>query len=264
MKFCSRCGTQLNETALFCPGCGTPVAQAAPVPVEEPIAVEEPTVAEEPIVVEEPTQAAEPVPACVAPQKKKFLLPLILGGVALLLIAAIVTSIILSNIMIEPIKTHMDVYYGFAYSKIEDLAPKEYWDAIKEENPSFSIEKAIAKHEKSNKSELDLMEDLYGNDIKFSYVITKYTPMSKEMLRTIADCLDDKYDIDADSVKRGCQVWMDYTLKGESYTQSYKNLTVMLLKIEDKWYSITLSTHDGELIVNFDLPYYIQTYISGS
>jgi len=72
MNFCSNCGAQLNEGALFCSNCGAPVAtaQKAPeIPVPEPdipqVSVPEPEPVPEPVfpAAEEFVSAAEePVP----------------------------------------------------------------------------------------------------------------------------------------------------------------------------------------------------------
>ena len=63
MKFCTQCGKQLDDDALFCTSCGTRTAPAAvPVPeVEpEPVPVPEPVV--EPEIVREYVPEPEPVP----------------------------------------------------------------------------------------------------------------------------------------------------------------------------------------------------------
>jgi len=66
-KFCSKCGTQLSDDAMFCANCGAPVAQqvaepVAPQPVAQQVA--------EPVVAESVAQqVAEPVVAQpIAPQ----------------------------------------------------------------------------------------------------------------------------------------------------------------------------------------------------
>ena len=62
-KYCSKCGTQLSDSALFCANCGAPVAQpvaepVVPQPVAQPVA--EP-VAVQPVVEPVAQQDAQPV-----------------------------------------------------------------------------------------------------------------------------------------------------------------------------------------------------------
>lgn len=64
MAFCTNCGTQIPDGAVFCPGCGTKQAPEAPVSAE-PIRFEETQVldAQEPVyapVYEEPAPTYEP------------------------------------------------------------------------------------------------------------------------------------------------------------------------------------------------------------
>ncbi len=37
MKYCSHCGTQIPDEALFCPNCGTRVITPAQQPVQQPV-----------------------------------------------------------------------------------------------------------------------------------------------------------------------------------------------------------------------------------
>lgn len=70
MKFCTSCGQQLADDAMFCSVCGTkqeaPVVEAAP--AVEPAPVVEAAPAVEPVPVVKPVPAVEPAPA---PQKEK-------------------------------------------------------------------------------------------------------------------------------------------------------------------------------------------------
>lgn len=79
-KFCSQCGTQLSDDAMFCANCGAPVAQQVAEPVvPQPVAqqVAEPVVAQ-PIAPQPATQQAVPYtqPQAVKSSKIDFKKPL--------------------------------------------------------------------------------------------------------------------------------------------------------------------------------------------
>ena len=66
MKFCTQCGNQLEDDALFCTSCGAKAAPAAaPVPEPIPEPVVEPEIVRE--YVPEPEPIPEPVPSYTVP-----------------------------------------------------------------------------------------------------------------------------------------------------------------------------------------------------
>ena len=73
--FCPQCGSKLADGAKFCPSCGAPVAAAAP-PAATP-----------------PAQASVPTPPPAQPRRSKA--PLVIGGVAVLVVAALVALAVL-------------------------------------------------------------------------------------------------------------------------------------------------------------------------
>ena len=73
--FCPQCGSKLADGAKFCPSCGVQVAAAAP-PAATP-----------------PAQASAPTPPPAQPRRSKA--PLVIGGVAVLVVAALVALAVL-------------------------------------------------------------------------------------------------------------------------------------------------------------------------
>jgi hypothetical protein len=57
-KFCGNCGTKLNDTAVFCGGCGKPVPGSSPVPAAQPVAASTP-----PVFSAQPVTSVPPAPA---------------------------------------------------------------------------------------------------------------------------------------------------------------------------------------------------------
>ena len=91
-KFCGKCGTSLNDTAVFCGGCGSPVPAGAPAaPVQSPAAAQ-PAPGYTPVAAYNPAPAYAPVAAYVpgAPmppaKKSNTLLKVIIAFVVLLFV----------------------------------------------------------------------------------------------------------------------------------------------------------------------------------
>ncbi len=267
MKFCTNCGAKLEDMSVFCPNCGNrvaapaPVAEPAPAPVVEPAPM--PAFEPAPAPVFEPT----PAPVVEPPKKKKSKAPLILGIVAGVLVVAIVAVIVLSSFVTAPIKTYLEVELAGNFDKIEELAPAAYWDHLEDKYKGFSLDDAIKQYKEKEeyKSQLELAEEVWGDKFRFSAVITKYTPMPKGMVEDLGEYLDDEYGIDADSVKRGCYITVEGTLKGEANAGLLNDATVPMLNIDGKWYFVSVyeTTKDDKMVTacEFPMPYFIQEYI---
>lgn len=131
--FCAKCGNPMDDDALFCTNCGAGVAKE--VPAEEPAApVEEAPVCpevEQTVVSEETVQEiAEPeVPAfelntegeVAKPKKKISPLPFILGGVAVVVVVALLAIFNWSN---------FSGFFERTFSSPEKLQTKVYEDVV--------------------------------------------------------------------------------------------------------------------------------------
>ena len=171
--FCNKCGSQLADNATFCGNCGTPVS-ASPAPAEEaPVAAPAPAEAAPaaeiapveaapaaeaaPVAEVAPVEAApvaEAVPAAPAPvetapaapaapaagtpaapaKKNKWLLPLIIGGSAfvVVLIAVIILVVALVN---RDIKVDLNEFASFEYTGYDTVGEAKFnfdYDAFNE------------------------------------------------------------------------------------------------------------------------------------
>ncbi|MCR5340305.1 MAG: zinc ribbon domain-containing protein [Saccharofermentans sp.] len=169
--FCNKCGSQLADNATFCGNCGTPVsaapapAEAAPVPAApaeaapvEAAAVEAAPAAEAAPVEAAPAPAAEattvegapaapvaPAPAAAQPaapaaqgQKKKWLMPLIIGGSALFVVIIAVTILVIFLVN-RDIKVDLNEFASFEYVG---------YDSVGEAQFKFDYDKFNEKYEK--------------------------------------------------------------------------------------------------------------------
>lgn len=92
--FCSKCGRELPEGSRFCPGCGAEVARA-PKP-EQPAAAPAPSAGR----VSDPADTAtapSPASATAQPAPKRSRKPLIIGGIAVIVVAAIAVIALLAS-----------------------------------------------------------------------------------------------------------------------------------------------------------------------
>ncbi len=97
--FCSKCGRELPEGSRFCPGCGAEVAGASKPeqPEAEPVAAAS-TPSAGPVPELAGTGAApNPASATAQPAPKRSRKPLVIGGVAVVAVAAIVVAVLFAT-----------------------------------------------------------------------------------------------------------------------------------------------------------------------
>lgn len=122
--FCPKCGNQLPDGAKFCSSCGSPVNEqpvtpampvepvmsAIPTMITEPVVAEQPVIAEQPVVPEQPVMPEQPFAPAFMPEQpmpenmgmsatapvKKSKAPLFIGlGIGVLVIAIIAIILVL-------------------------------------------------------------------------------------------------------------------------------------------------------------------------
>ena len=264
-KFCSSCGQSLEESAAFCPACGKPVAAETPVEPAAPVESEAPVQAEAPAAKENPvnkifekvqefaqkaTVFSKDYIAKAKTNPKMWIAP---GAIAVGIIALLVVVIILlsGSKYTSALDTYIDVmFYGKA-NKLEQLAPKEYWDYLEEEN-DMSLDDLKDQYEENWDDMLDMMEDQYGKNIKVTYKITDEDKISNRKMEKIAEALEDTYDIDANSVKEGYKVDAEMTIKGSDDDEEDEG-TFNIIKIGGRWYMISYYEAGDEYRVNFNI-----------
>ena len=142
MKYCVNCGNAMNDTDIICQNCGANNAPAQP---------------------EETTKKL--------PDLKKIP-PKFIGIGAVAVVAVIALIIIISAIFggagyNKAIDNLIDVSMYGKLDKLEDLAPAEFWDMVKDET-DLSVKKFVEELEDSDFVEemLDSMEEEFGKNVK--------------------------------------------------------------------------------------------------
>jgi hypothetical protein len=211
--FCNNCGAEMSDDAKVCGTCG------APVPAQE------------------------------APKANKFsvdkkLMPAI---VAIVLVIAIVLGLAVFG---KGYEKALDNYYAVKYlckiSKLDDLAPKAYWQYLEEE-ADMSFDDLKDEYEDELDDLKDSMEDRFGKNIRVSIKVTDKHKLSKKKMEGIAESLNDKYDIPEKSVKKGFDLEYDLLVKGSEDDYRVKEQKATVVKIGGGWYCVSYSMNsDGE------------------
>ena len=234
-KFCTNCGNQLLDDATVCPVCN---AQVMPTPAVETPVVEQQPVAEAPVAPPvAPTYGYAPQPAYVAPtQPKKKWLKIGIAAVAVVLVIVLVSSLSGGSYK-DAIKNYYAVLFDGDASKIEKLAPKEYWD-----EEGYDLEKLKEKWPKYHEDDyIEFFEDFYGNNVDMSYEIKDAKKMDRDVLDELAENINEKYEyIDENDVTEGYEVEVEIIIKSDNQN-STNDTTWSTVKINGNWYTVTSS-----------------------
>lgn len=206
-KFCTQCGSSLDDLAQVCPNCGNAI-EAAPV---------------------------EAAPAEEAPATTPQLNVKLIAIAAAVLVVVIVLSCFifpaLSNSPEDAIDNMIAVMEG-KDGKVDDLLPDSIWEYVEDENDDFDMDDFA---EYFAEQTLEGLEDMYGDGINISYDVEKKTALKDKKLEEIAESLSDRYDIDEDDVKEGYKMKVTMSIEGdEDDDEDESEMTV--IKIGSKWY----------------------------
>ena len=252
-KFCTKCGKAVEDNVAFCTGCGAPLsapaAPAAPAPVETPAPAPAPVEAPAPAAApaaEAPayTPAAEAAPATEGGnnqivdwilKNKKIVLGGV-GGVALLIVLIVVLASLLGGGYKKPIKTYFAWMNGksISESKIKSMLPKEVIEYLDDE-ADMDLGDLAENLEDNQKDMVDMMEEEFGDDVKFSYKIEEADKMDKDDLADLKDSLKERYDIPKKDVKAAYEVEIEVTIKGDD-DKDTDDGELTVVKIGSKWY----------------------------
>ncbi len=196
MKFCAKCGQQMEDNLKFCPACGAEQNSSAEL---------------------------DPVTAVKDSFSKNKKLIAKIGIIAL---AAIIVVILLVKIFTPGYKKAADKYLdAFA-----DLKVTKMMDML----PEFVFNDYDKDQLRDIKQEIeDEMEDEF-KDIKISFTITDTEKMDKDAIENIEERADNRYD-ETIKVKKGYYVTAKMTAKhdGEKMSDYYG---FQVIKIGSKWY----------------------------
>lgn len=221
-KICANCGSEMNDETMFCVNCGAPVPASAP------------------------ASEAAPAPAkkvnlgkLVKKVRSNPKLMLIAGAAALVVVVVLVVALV--GLLSNPWKSGMNNYVNLVYkgkaSAVVKAAPNGVWEYIDDE---YGISKDDIKKDNKKYAEdiLEDAEDTYGKNIKYTYKVVKQKKMTKEMVETIADALEENYDIDADTVKSGYVVQLEYDISGKDAFMWSEGM-FFFVKIQGNWYRVS-------------------------
>lgn len=263
-KLCSNCGFSMEDNDRFCPVCGTAVASEVPA---EPAPVEEPVVAENPA---EPQKApytppykpyprsAEPASPAAAAKKKNPLKKILTIAITLLIVGVIgfVAFFVMDNFGLfgnftykGAVKNYVQ-FYGYGKTELlKDLAPKEFWDYLEEED-GVDFDEAQEIIDKKYEDFDEMIEEEYGEDYKVKYKTKSKSEVSKSKLKKIAKALKEDYDIKSSKVTKGYKLKLEVSFSG-SEDEGEEDLTVYVLKISGKWYLVDVDEYGGSYYVSF-------------
>lgn len=210
MAFCPKCGQQIDDSAVNCPFCGAANSNNS--------------------------NANSPVNDITEKIKKLNVknIAMLAAGV----VVVILVIVLLSSLFGGGYKKAIDRYYDAVYfgkkAAIENLAPKEVWDWIEDE---YDVDKAevVEYLQEASEDRIEVLEDEYGKNIKFSFKVTDKDTADKDDLKELRDELKE-WDIPKKKVKKALEVEFDYTIKGKE-DKDEDDSEVGVVKIGSKWYS---------------------------
>jgi hypothetical protein len=200
----------MEDDAKICGACGTPFVEEAP--------------------------AEKAVKVGNFSLDKKFLPVIGVAAVALIAVIVLLISLIFGGGYKSAIDNYIDVQFHGKAGKIDDLAPKAYWDWYEDEEDE-SIKDIKEDYEDNWDDRKDALEDEYGKRIRTSYKVKDKDKLSKKKIELIAEALNDQYDIREKSVKKGYEVEIELKVKG-SEDDEEEDVDLTVIKIGSKWYLV--------------------------
>lgn len=204
--YCEKCGTQINNDALFCPNCG-----------------------EKTVVIDKSTQMQSKT------GRKKFALLLgIITGVILIVV------LIVLLIYGDGYKKTLDNYYKAHENNDADLLYNsviaKYWIDYMNEGWGDSAYETIQEGIEDEIEEWDC-----GNNIKITYKIKNERRATKEQLEELEDNIYDRYAYyvyagNEFSITDAYVLDIDFTVKGDEGTKSFHYPDgFLIIKENGKW-----------------------------
>lgn len=219
MGFCSNCGSEMKEGALFCTQCGTKATDGVQ---QETIYTMDTSNSTPNIYVNYTTVDRKP-------NKNKMIGMAVVGVVALLAVFLIVSLIGLFTTpgYERPIKY---VIEGFEEGKLKTMM-KAIPDYIKKD-----FEDKFEEYYDSNTDNMiiERLETMYGKRRNISYVVKEKDKWDKEEIDELEDDIKDRYGEEV-NIKTAYTLDLEMKMKGsENSTEVEDSLTV--IKIGMRWY----------------------------
>lgn len=215
MKFCEKCGAQVEDNNAFCLACGAKMDDAA--------------------------NTADNAGDAAAPLDTQKLIKIGVIAVAAILVIVIISSLFgggYKGAAKKWVKANLQGKTGV----VKSLAPKDIWEYYDDEL-KVDVDDVKDAVEDSHDDSLDEWEDEYGKNPKVSYKVESSKKLDKRDVKKINKALEERYDIDDNLVKAAYRVEIDVKIKGKD--DYYSNDTfITVVKIKGKWYPI--SYYDGD------------------
>lgn len=213
-NFCTNCGASLGSAAAFCYRCGastTPGVNTTGQPSIQPV------------------------------KKKRTGLKWFLSIVSVLLI--ITLGIICYNQFFnhpyaQAFETVASLAVSSSTSKIEDLAPQEYWSWAEDAQGMYSLGQAKVKYSSVLKENYDQCGKHYGSDYSIQFRYSQRQQIPEKGLTDIADALESKYDIKALRIKDAYKVKYEVVVQGsfDVFIHDSDSNWANVVRIDDSWY----------------------------
>ena len=123
------------------------------------------------------------------------------------------------------------VYYLGQEADPEDMYPEEVLEFFEDNDIPF-----IDDWSDYLENIREGTKDNYGKDVKITYEVTDEKEVDEDDLEEIAEKLEDRYGLDADSVQEGYEIEFEYTIEGSKDEYEMEDLMTIMLKIDGKWY----------------------------
>lgn len=235
-KFCGNCGAELNDDATFCGNCGWKSGDATKNEIKD--------------AEDAPVQAADQASAETAPSdgknpdKKKT--AILIGGIAIVVIAAIVGFILLIGAIFGgggaqgALNNYASAMQKPNTNNVKKIYPDEYWEAIVDaEGSEYNDEdEAIEDFVDNLTDAIEFMEEDYGDNIRISIKIDKERDAKASILNDVKDTLKDRYDIAKKDVKKMVKLDCTVTIKG-SEDEDELSAEGYAIQIRNNWYIIS-------------------------
>lgn len=249
-KFCTSCGTQLEDESKFCSSCGAPQGQnVTPVPPDSSVTAEAPETTEIPSYSESPVMVetkAEPdlQPETTYPKPQlTSTVPVVkndntakVGMVAVAVVAVIVIVLIaklFGGSYKTPIINMCEAIEDCDWKKFSSTLPKEEASEIKEYFDFFGVDDG---DEYMKDVLYDDLKDKYGKNIRISVDFKDKEKLDKDDIEDIEENFDDMYD-EKINISKAYEVECEFTIKGKD-DKDTDETTMTVGKIGTKWYVI--------------------------
>ena len=169
---------------------------------------------------------------------KKVLIAIGAGAAAFVFVAVLLICIF-GNTYKTPLKNYVDVMFYAKAGKVDNLAPKEYWEWYEDkyDKDVKDLKEDLKDEAKDIKDEF---KDEYGWNYKVKTKITDKDKLDKDDLKELAETLHDKYDIKKSKIKKAYELEVELTIKGVE-DKDETEMTVYSIKIGSKWYLVSKS-----------------------